>query len=251
MFFLIVYFFTIGSVLGSFYNVAGLRIPLKKSIVKPRSQCPFCTKTLGPHELIPVVSYLLQRGKCRRCGSTIHYKYPLIELTTGALFAYCFYKWGFNYELFVALTFVSLLVIILVSDITYMVIPDKVLLFFLPILAIERMLVPLTPWWDSIWGAVFGFSLLLLIAIVSKGGMGGGDIKLFFLIGIVLGLKLTLLAFFLSTLFGALAGIAGIIIGRVKKRQPIPFGPFIVAGSLTAYFYGWDLLSIYMNLLLK
>ena len=136
---------------------------------------------------MPVFSYVFLKGKCRGCGTKIHWVYPVMELATGLLFAFAYYQLGFTLELVVALLFISLLVIITVSDIAYMLIPDKILLFFLIPLIVLRVFEPLSPWWDSIVGAVVGFGVLFLIAIVSKGGMGGGDIKLFFVIGLVLG----------------------------------------------------------------
>ncbi|CAM3457889.1 A24 family peptidase [Cytobacillus oceanisediminis] len=241
------YLFVLGAVLGSFYNVVGLRVPLKKSIVAPRSHCPVCRRNLTAGDLVPVFSYILLKGKCRGCGTSISPVYPLIELATGLLFVFAFHQIGFHLELIVALTFISLLVIIFVSDIVYMIIPDKVLLFFLPILMLERIAVPLSPWWDSTLGAFAGFLLLFAIAIVSKGGMGGGDIKLYFLVGIVLGFKLTMLSFFLATLAGAGYGFSGMLLGKYKKRQPVPFGPFIAAGAVLAYFYGEEIIDWYFT----
>ena len=247
MVFIYFYMFIVGAVLGSFYNVVGLRVPMKQSIVRPGSHCPSCQRTLTGVDLVPVLSYFFLKGKCRGCGKKISPIYPLFELLTGLLFVYAFYHFSFTWELIVALTFISLLVIIFVSDITYMLIPDKVLLFFLPILAIERIFIPLDPWWDPILGAVSGFLLLLFIAVISKGGMGGGDIKLYFLIGIVLGFKLTMLSFFFATLVGALFGIIGMLAGKYKKRQQVPFGPFIAFGALLSYFYGEHVISWYIS----
>ncbi|WP_108669437.1 prepilin peptidase [Peribacillus acanthi] len=241
------YIFILGAILGSFYNVVGLRVPLNQSIIKPRSHCPSCKRTLTAVDLVPIFSYLILGGKCRGCGQKISIKYPLIELSTAFLFVLAFYKIGFNWELLTAWTFISLLIIIIVSDIAYMLIPDKILLFFLPLLIIERIWLPLNPWWDSIVGAFFGFGLLFFIAVISKGGMGGGDIKLYFLIGIVLGFKFTLLSFFIATFIGAIYGLGIIMVGKFKKRQPIPFGPFIVVGSLMAYFYGERIINWYIN----
>jgi leader peptidase (prepilin peptidase)/N-methyltransferase len=239
--------FVVGSVLGSFYNVVGLRVPEKISIITPRSHCPVCQRTLTATDLIPVFSYIFLRGKCRGCGSRISPIYPAIELGTGLLFMLALYQFGFSLELIVALTFISLLVIIFVSDITYMLIPDKVLLFFLPILVLERIFIPLEPWWDPLLGGASGFLLLFLIAVISNGGMGGGDIKLYLLIGIVLGFKLTILSFFIAVLIGAVYGIGGMLIGKHKKRQPIPFGPFIAIGALCAYFYGENIFAWYIT----
>jgi leader peptidase (prepilin peptidase) / N-methyltransferase len=244
-------FLIYGLVLGSFYNVVGLRVPEGKSIVAPRSSCPNCGHQLTALELIPVLSFLIQRGKCRECKVGISPVYPMFELLTGVLFASAYLIIGWNFELVVALTLISLFIIISVSDLTYMIIPDKVLLVFAGIFAVERLIYPLSPWWDSITGAAVGFLLLLLIAFASSGGMGGGDIKLFALIGLVVGFKTLLLSFFFSTFFGAFFGIIALLLGIVKRKQPIPFGPFIGLGTLTAYFFGEDLVDMYLNLLLS
>jgi leader peptidase (prepilin peptidase) / N-methyltransferase len=241
--------FIYGITFGSFFNVVGLRIPLNQSIVKPRSACPSCGRYLSAFDLIPVFSYMFLRGKCRVCKARISPVYPVMELLTGLLFVLAAYRIGWIGELFIALTLVSLLMIITVSDISYMIIPDKILLFFAGLFLLERISWPLDPWWDSLLGATIGFLLLLLIAVISKGGMGGGDIKLFALIGFVLGTKLFLLAFFLSTLYGALFGVFGLLTKLIKRRQPIPFGPYIVAGALTAYFWGEQLIELYLRLL--
>ena len=237
-----------GIFLGSFYNVVGLRVPAGKSIVYPGSHCPSCGHKLKPLELIPVLSYFIQKGKCRGCGSRISPIYPSIEFLTGVLFATAPLIVGWTPELIIALTLISLFIIIFVSDIAYMIIPDKVLVVFAGIFLLERIFIPLTPWWDSLVGGAIGFVLLLVIALVSKGGMGGGDIKLFALIGFVVGTKTLLLSFFFSTLLGAVLGLLGMAFGFVKKGKPIPFGPFIAVGTLIAYYYGDSLISLYLNL---
>ncbi|MBV7505991.1 prepilin peptidase [Bacillus sp. sid0103] len=246
---IIVILFIYGLLLGSFFNVVGLRVPLKKSIVTPRSACPTCGHQLTPFELIPVLSYMLQKGKCRGCQSRISPIYPIFELLTGAMFAAAPYFVGWSGELVVSLTLISMFMIIIVSDIHYMIIPDKILIWFAGIFLLERIIMPLDPWWNCILGAVTGFILLLIIAIVSKGGMGFGDVKLYALLGFVLGFKLVLLSFFLSTLFGAVIGGLALLFRIVKKREPIPFGPFIATGTLTAYFWGSELIDLYLQIL--
>ncbi|MDQ0156123.1 prepilin peptidase [Robertmurraya andreesenii] len=234
---------------GSFFNVVGLRVPLKKSIIAPRSACPNCNHQLKAYELIPVLSYVIQGGKCRQCKAGISPIYPLVELMTGLLFVSAPLVLGWTAELFVAWTLISLFMIIFVSDINYMLIPDKILLVFAGIFLLERIFIPLTPWWDSILGATIAFSLLLLIAIVSKGGMGGGDIKLMALVGFVVGTKVMLLSFFLATLFGAVFGVFGLLFKIVKRSKPIPFGPFIAAGTITAYYFYEEIVNTYLQLL--
>lgn len=242
------YIFLVGITLGSFYNVVGFRIPQGQSIIKPRSACGTCKQTLSPLELIPILSYLIQKGTCKQCGSKISAFYPVIECLTGILFCLTFWLVGWNGEALIVLALVSLFMIIIVSDLTYMIIPDKVLVFFAILLFIGRLVIPLQPWWDSILGAVVGFSVLLLIAFVSRGGMGGGDIKLFAVIGLVLGTRRVLIAFFLSCLLGAVIGMGLKLVGKVGAGKPIPFGPFIAMGSLWAYLYGESLLRMYLQM---
>ncbi|MFE8696886.1 prepilin peptidase [Cytobacillus sp. FJAT-53684] len=241
-----IFSFIYGIVLGSFFNVVGLRVPMKESIVKPRSHCPKCNHTLGPLELIPVISFLIQGGKCRCCKAPVSPLYAIVELMTGLLFMAAPLIIGWSFELIIAWTLISLMIIIFVSDYKYMLIPDKILLVFAIIFIGERIFLPLSPWWDSVAGAAVGFTLLLFIAVISKGGMGGGDIKLFAVIGIVLGVKLVLLSFFFATLFGALFGIIGMLLGKVKKGKPMAFGPYIGLGTLVAYFYGERILEWYL-----
>lgn len=242
-----VFFFIFGIVFGSFFNVVGLRVPKKESIAYPPSHCTSCNRQLTALDLVPVLSYMFLKGKCRTCGSKIHWVYPLMEFITGALFVLAFLHFGFTKELIIAILFVSLLVIITVSDIAYMLIPDKVLLPFAAVLFVWRFFIPLDPWWDSLLGAIIGFSLLFLIAIVSKGGMGGGDIKLFFAIGLVVGTAGTLMTLFFASVIGAIVGIIQLRVMKKGRKTPVPFGPSIAAGALIVYFYGTGILDWYMN----
>ena len=241
-------FFVYGLVFGSFFNVVGLRIPKGKSIVRPPSHCTVCDRNLTFKDLVPVFSYVFLKGKCRGCGTKIHWVYPVMELVTGLLFVFAYYQLGFTLELVVAVLFVSLLVIITVSDIAYMLIPDKILLFFLIPLIVLRVFEPLSPWWDSIIGAVVGFGVLFLIAVVSKGGMGGGDIKLFFVIGLVLGWIPTLLTLFIASIIGTVIGIISLRLTKKGRKTPIPFGPSIAIAAIIAYFYGDMIVDWYVNL---
>ncbi|WP_053219020.1 prepilin peptidase [Virgibacillus senegalensis] len=241
------YFFILGLILGSFYNVVGLRVPKQELLAENRSYCPKCRHSLAWYELIPVFSYLFQRGRCRHCRRLISPIYPVTELGTGLLFAFSYWKVGLQPELLVALMLVSLLVIIWVSDIRYMEIPDRVLLFFLPLLIVGRIISPLDPWWSSLFGAAIGFFLLAVIILASRGGMGGGDMKLFGVLGLVLGWKKVLLAFFLSTVYGAVVTLVLLAFKLIERKNPVPFGPFIVLGSITVYFYGDKLFNWYFT----
>lgn len=246
---MIFFIFVFGITLGSFFNVVGLRVPKKIPFANDRSYCPSCRKQLSWYELIPGLSFFLQLGKCRGCHQKISPIYPITELLTGLLFVLSFMMIGFEVELITALLLISMLMIIFVSDITYMLIPNKILLFFLPFFIIMRMIEPLDPWWSSIVGGTSAFLLLAVIIVVSNGGMGAGDMKLFGLLGIVLGLGKVLLTFFLASLLGAVIGMFLLFFKIIKRKQPIPFGPYIIVATIISYFFGDLIIQWYLQFL--
>lgn len=241
--------FIFGIVFGSFFNVVGLRVPKKQSIAYPPSHCPSCERQLTAIDLLPVLSYVLLRGKCRTCQAKVSPIYPSMELLTGILFALAYVHFGLTAEFFVALLFISMLVCITVSDIAYMLIPNKILLFFLPLLIVGRIFSPLTPWWDSLLGAVVGFGMLYIVALLSRGGMGGGDIKLFFVLGIVLGTLKTLLTLAFASAIGLVIGIIVLRMTKKGRKTPVPFGPSIALAAIILYFYGEHIITWYWHLL--
>ncbi|WP_203361598.1 A24 family peptidase [Bacillus sp. REN10] len=237
--------FLYGLVFGSFFHVVGCRVPVKRSFILSRSTCSHCHHPLTAMELIPVLSYIKQKGRCINCQARISPIYILVELITAILFTYAYIDFGIGLEWLLAITFISLLIIITVSDLLYMVIPDKLLLFFSGFFLIERYLLPLEPWWDSFLGAAVGFFLPFSLAIITKGGMGGGDIKLFAVIGLVLGTKGIWLTFILSAFLGVIGGLIGLWLGLISRKQPFPFGPFIAASALLVLFRENSLLKWY------
>jgi leader peptidase (prepilin peptidase)/N-methyltransferase len=244
-----IYFFIVGLVVGSFCCVVGLRIPKGTFLISKRSFCPSCKQSLSWFELLPIVSYLLQKGRCRHCGFSIPYLYLVIELFTGSFFAYSFSLFGFGLELVLACTFISLMSIVIVTDITYMIIPDRILLFFLPLFIILRVIGPLNPWWSAFAGSIVGLVLLACIILVSRGGMGGGDMKLLGLFGIVLGVKGVLIAFFLACILGTIISWLLLYLKQIDRKKPFPFGPFLVFGALTSYLYSDLLWRLYVDML--
>lgn len=246
---ILITFFIFGMVFGSFFNVVGLRVPLGEVFTNDRSRCPHCKKELTAFELIPVLSFMIQGGKCRNCAVPIQMMYPIVEFGTGLLFAFAYFKLGFTWELVTILLLISLSMILIVSDIAYMLIPNKILLCFLPFFIVLRIINPLDPWWSSIAGAFGGFLLVMMIILVSRGGMGAGDMKLLGVLGIVLGLGKVLVTFFLACLVGAIVGMLLKGFNKLARKQPIPFGPYIVLASLFTYFYGDVLIDWYMGFL--
>lgn len=241
-------YFLFGIVIGSFFNVVGLRVPEKVSFITGRSYCPTCQYQLRWHELLPVVSFCWQKGKCRHCRAKIPILYPVMEFLTGFLLMYSYFWLGFTVELMTALLLISMLVVVSVSDIAYMLIPDYILLFFLPLLMICRIISPLDPWYDALLGAATGYLLVALIIFISRGGMGAGDMKLLFVLGLVLGWKHVLLTFFLAALMGSIVGMILKRLNKVASKQPIPFGPYIAMAAVIAYFHGDWLITSYVAL---
>lgn len=237
--------FIIGIVMGSFYNVVGTRLPLKKSLIKPRSSCMSCHHQLTIRELIPIASYILLRGKCSQCKVKIASFHLVIECSTGILFCLAYWRFGFSVEGLVALLFISLFAIITVSDIQYMVIQNRILLLFGVLILFLRLYIQHTSISELFGGALLGFGILFALSILSKGGIGGGDIKMYLVIGIVLGIQNTFISLFLASIFGLM--VAALL--KKGMREIIPFGPAIAVGSLLAYFFGDDLSSSYMQMM--
>ncbi|CAM3096822.1 prepilin peptidase [Sporolactobacillus spathodeae] len=243
-----IYIAILGLVLGSFFNVVGMRVVAGQSIITPPSHCTSCGRRLTIRDLVPVFSWLFLKGRCRTCGAKLSPLYPIIEAATGLLFLFSFLHATSIAEILDGWLLVSLLMIVTVTDIEAMVVPNKIILFFFILSIVFRIIFPTAPWWDAALGAGTGFSLLFLIAILSNGGMGGGDVKLFAVLGLLVGFKLVLIGFFFATFYGALLGGLARLFGKVKKRQPVPFVPFITLGMLTAFFFGDWLFRAYLSL---
>lgn len=246
--FYIIMFFILGTVLGSFYNVVGYRLPKGESVLKPKhSYCPICNHKLGRLELIPVISYLIQRGKCRACKEKIALFYPLIEVLTGLLFSVCYYSFGFSYELVVALTLVSLFVIVIVSDIKYLIIPDEVTLIS-SIVIIITMLISIGLKETSLHilsGLAMFFTMYMIMLlgnyIFKKESLGGADVKLMFVVGLVVH---PLIGFFVIFVASAIALPISLILLQINNEKVIPFGPFIMLSVILFYFLKVDVKTL-------
>ncbi|AZP03672.1 prepilin peptidase [Jeotgalibaca ciconiae] len=238
-------FFIYGIIFGSFFNVVGLRVPNNSLFSPTRSYCDTCQRTLTWKELIPIVSYIFQKGKCRKCKESISAIYPIMELTTGLLAAYTFYRYGWSRELLFGLVLISLVVPLTVSDLAYRKIPNKILLFFCPLFLLLRM----DDFVQALLGATVAFVILFLVTLLSKGGMGAGDLKYFTLLGFIFGTYPFLLLFFLSTLYGAVGGIIVMAVKKSGRKTKIPFGPFIGLAALTVFYFGEGIIQWYLVLL--
>lgn len=239
----------IGLLIGSFLNVCIYRIPKRETVVYNSSYCPHCNTNLVALDLIPLLSYIYLKGKCRYCGEGIKVRYPLVELLTGGIFLATYLYIGFDILLIKYLMLFSLLIVISFIDLDHQIIPNSLVLLILIWGVIWQVLQPDISWYKAIGGAVIGGGLLLLTAIISRGGMGGGDIKLMFAAGLILGTANTALALFLSFLAGSIIGI-GLLVLRIKGRKdPIPFGPFLSLGIFIAALWGYEIIGLYLSLM--
>jgi len=236
--------FLSGLVSGSFLTLCITRLPQGESIVFPPSHCDACGRRLGPVELIPVLGYIIYRGRCRSCGAPVPWWYPGLELLTAGIYVSLGYRFGLTMLAVKYAVLASLLLVIAGIDLQTYTIPDALVLaglgcglLFLPLGEIS--------WQAALPGAALGGGLLLLIAAASRGGMGGGDVKLGLVLGLFLGWQQVLVALFLAVLAGAMLGLMLIAAGRKGRRDAIPFAPFLTAGTLGALWWGRDLISWY------
>lgn len=235
----VVCFFLLGLLMGSFYCVLGLRIPLHQNFVFGHSRCDSCGKELKLYEMIPVFSYFHQGGRCRYCNEKIMPLFPVVELATGLLYAVSFFSFGFTLDFLLALFIISLFMIILVSDLTYLIIPDSVLLFFtISFLIIQYFRVGLEQTFYHLLTGAFLFVLMYMIMLLGnklfkRESLGGGDIKMLFLFGLILDPLLGTISIFLGS-FIALP--ISILLYAIYKDNVIPFGPFLLLGFLLLYF---------------
>ena len=240
--------FILGSCLGSFFILVGSRTAKKQSIVTPASHCSSCQTPLKIYELIPVFSWLFLRGKCRTCQTKIPVSYILLEALSGLVMMTSCYLLAWSTETIVAMTFYYLLLTITISDIEEHRIPNAVLLPFFIIGLFERLLISTTSNWffNPLLGVIVGFGVMFLLAYFSKGGMGGGDIKLLAVIGVFVGPIGALITLFLAAFMGLFYAIfSG---AAMKKGTKIPFGPFLAIGAWLVYFYFSNQLATLLTL---
>ncbi len=246
--------FIFGTCIGSFLNVCIYRLPASKSIVHPRSMCPECKNMIRSYDNIPILSYLLLKGKCRYCDAVISFRYPLIEIITGAFSLCVFLKFGLTLEGLIYFAFIASLIVITFIDLDHRIIPDVISLPGIPIFFAASFALPSVTYIDSLIGILTGGGSLFLVAwiynlITKKEGMGGGDIKLLAMIGALVGWKGVLFTIFVSSAVGTLSGIAVMLQTKKNMKLAIPFGPFLAIGAVLYIFYGSRLIYWYLNLL--
>jgi leader peptidase (prepilin peptidase)/N-methyltransferase len=238
--------FAPGLAIGSFLNVVVARVPLRRSIVSPASACMTCGHELVWYDNIPLLSWLVLRGRCRSCSATIPARYPAVELVTALLVAACFLKLGFTGSAFVAAFFCITLVIVSGTDVEHHIIPNRIVLPAAALVLVANTALHLSPEWTL--GALGASGFLFAAALAYPKGMGMGDVKLALLMGAALGRTVPV-----ALMIGMLAAlIPGIYLlarhGSAARKMRIPFGPFLAIGSVVALFWGHALLSAYWSI---
>ena len=250
----------LGLVVSSFLNVCIDRLPERASIVSPPSHCPACGRRLAPFDLIPLLSYLLLRGRCRYCGAPIPRRVLLVESVTGLLFVLLWYRagsppYGLSLpedfpRLLLATLYTCFFIVIFFIDLEHHLVLNRVIY---PAIVVALLAIPLTPNHDAaelLGGGAIGFGLLFLIAFIYPAGMGMGDVKLATFIGLVVGFPWVFAALLISFVAGGLVGGGLLLTGLKGRKDPIPFAPFLVTGGMVAMLYGQQIIDWYVRCIL-
>jgi leader peptidase (prepilin peptidase) / N-methyltransferase len=246
------YIFLVGLCVGSFLNVCIYRLPAERSIVRPASACTQCGSPLRWYDNIPLLSYMILRGRCRNCRVVISPRYPIVELLTGMFALALWLRFGTHPHTAVYFAFIAALLTITFIDIDHRIIPDGISLPGIPIGFILSFFLPQVGWLDSLLGIALGGGSLFLVAwtyqvFTGKEGMGGGDIKLLGMIGAFIGWQGVLFTIMISSFIGTAVGVALMLHARKGMKMAIPFGPFLSIGAILYVFFGPEWIAWYLN----
>lgn len=242
----------VGLCVGSFLNVCIYRVPKRLSLLKPRSRCPACDYQLTWYDNIPVISYVLLLGRCRRCRTRINLRYPIVELLTAVVFLLHYWTFGVTAFMVVRLVFACALIVLFAIDLEHQILPNVITLPGLAAGLVFSLAFP-PGVLDAILGALIGGGVLWLIGeayyrYAGQEGMGGGDVKMLAMVGAFLGWKLVLVTLIVSSLAGSLLGVAIILSRRGNLKQALPYGTFLAMGALFASLYGERVVDWYTGL---
>ena len=242
------FIFILGAVIGSFLNVCIYRLPAQQSVITPPSNCPNCHTPIRFYDNMPILSFLLLRGRCRTCGTPISAQYILVEILNGAGYMLIIWKFGLSLEsALYAILFSSLLVASAI-DLYHRIIPDVITIpGIIAGLLASAFILP-SGIKDSIAGTLLGGSIFFIVAVASRGGMGGGDIKLIAMIGAFLGWPNVIITIILSSFLGSLVGIFMMIFFGKGRKYPVPFGPFLAIGGIISLFFDKEIIGWYLGM---
>lgn len=234
--------FILGTIFGSFYLVMGTRLPLKENVITGKSRCDNCKHSLSWYEMIPIISFVVQKGKCRYCHKKIDSIHLIIEIVTGLLFVFGYYYFNISYNLFIYLVLISVTIVIFISDIKYMIILDSTWIVGSIFIIVIKLLT--YGCYNTFLSILSGISLFVIMYIImlignflfKKESLGGGDIKLSFLIGLTIGFRLGLISLIFSSFLALPYAFAQL---SLNKKNELPYGPFLI-GSATIIFIFLD-----------
>lgn len=241
-----------GAIIGSFLNVCIMRLPKEESIITPGSHCPHCQSPIKFYDNIPLISFLLLRGKCRKCKKKISIQYPLIEGITAICSFMLFLKYGVSLSYLFYFSFVAALIVITVIDLYHQIIPDVISIPGIGVGLLSALILPHIPFLNSLIGMILGGGSLFIVAtlyqwLFKREGMGGGDVKLLAMIGAFLGWESVIITIISSSLIGSITGIIMIIFKGKNFKYAIPFGPFLSLGAVITLFYKSEILFWYFQ----
>jgi len=241
-----------GAMVGSFLNVCIFRLPKEESIIWPGSHCPYCKNPIEFYDNIPLVSYILLKGKCRHCKKPISFQYPSIEGITALSSLFLIIKFGPSLSYLFYFAFVAALIVITVIDLYHQIIPDVISLPGIGMGLLASLIIPQITFFNSLIGVLLGGGSLFIVGtfyqwLFKREGMGGGDVKLLAMIGAFLGWKAVILTILLSSLIGSIIGILIMVIKGKDFKYAIPFGPFLSLGAVIALFYQNEIISWYLQ----
>lgn len=241
----VTYITLFGLCIGSFLNVCIHRMPYGESIVSPRSRCPACKTIIDAKDNIPVISFIFLKGKCRHCSQNISVIYCLIEIITALSLLAVYFRFGLTLRGAIYAIVICILIVITMIDLEHKIIPDRITLpgIVFGFAAGSYLNDPL----NSLTGFFVGGGLFIFLAVVSRGGMGGGDIKFIAGVGALLGWKKVLLVIFLGSFLGSVYGLPLLFVGKKNRKSQIPFGPFLAGGTALAIFSGNELIHFYLD----
>ncbi|MBS0014609.1 MAG: prepilin peptidase [Desulfobacterales bacterium] len=242
--------FCAGLCMGSFLNVCVSRLPQKLSIVRPGSRCPDCSAPIAFYDNIPVISWLLLKGRCRACGRSISIRYPIVELAAGVMAVLVVVQYGPVLSALIYFLLICALITISLIDLDHRIIPDIISLPGIAAGFLASFLLPELSWLDSLLGILIGGGLLYAVALgyylfAGKEGMGGGDIKLLAMLGAFIGWKGVFFTIFTASLIGTITGIIMMLAAGKNLKFAVPFGPFLSLGAVVYLFFGQSLIQWY------
>jgi leader peptidase (prepilin peptidase)/N-methyltransferase len=245
--------FAFGAAVGSFLNVCIYRMPAGQSVVWPASRCPRCNTPIRPYDNLPLLSYVILRGRCRACAAPIPARYVIVEGLAGLSALAALWHWGSSPEALVAFGFLSALIVVTFIDLDHQIIPDVISLPGIAVGLLLSLVLEQPGLRSAAIGAALGGAVLAAVAygyywLTGREGMGGGDVKLLAMIGAFLGWKAVPVTLLLASLTGSIIGVSLMLLRGASTRLAIPFGPFLAAGAVCALFFGDALVDWYLGL---